>query len=86
MVTAESIVNGIPVIGTKCGGPENFINNENGILVSIKSEDELVHAMKKMILNINEYSKDKVSSSIAINFSKEGIANTLLEHYQRVVK
>lgn len=51
-VLIEAMCMGMPVISTDCpcGGPRMLIkNNENGILVSVNNEEQLVEAMEKMI-------------------------------------
>jgi len=46
MVCLESLMNGTPVIATKCGGPEELITNgENGYLVENRNINEMVSAM-----------------------------------------
>jgi glycosyltransferase involved in cell wall biosynthesis len=54
VVTAESILYGIPVIATKCGGPEDFVPKEVGILIDRRSLGQLIDA----ILFMKDYSQD----------------------------
>jgi glycosyltransferase involved in cell wall biosynthesis len=45
LVTAESIYYGRPVIATHCGGPEDFVNDKNGVLIQPRDEKALAEAM-----------------------------------------
>ena len=45
-----------PVISTKCGGPESFLNDRTGILIDIDNKKQLTTAMESMIttmINMN---------------------------------
>ena len=46
---------GKPVIGTICGGPEDFINGSNGYLVSPEDDDSLAITLEKMITNYQDF-------------------------------
>ena len=48
IVYVEAMAKGLPVIATKCGGPEEFVNKENGILVPVDNVEELSKAMLLM--------------------------------------
>ena len=47
----EFISFGIPTIATEVGGNSEITNNENGFLIKNNSKDELVSAMKTLMLN-----------------------------------
>lgn len=51
LVTAESIYYGRPVIATHCGGPEDFVNETNGVLVQPRDIPALVEAIHYMLDN-----------------------------------
>lgn len=82
----EAMAMGLPVIATKCGGPEDFIDNSNGILVNADNEKELSQAMFEIYNKINEYDRLKISSCIKNKFSPEVIANKLTFIYNDIIK
>lgn len=57
ITTAEALLSGIPCVITKCGGPEEFINETNGIKVEPGNHIELSKAMEHMIINQYKYSR-----------------------------
>lgn len=85
MVTVESILSGIPVIATKCKGPEQFINKENGILIDTEDVDQLINAMKKMMLHEKDYTWQNVSSSIQHDFSADAVAEKIISVYHKIL-
>lgn len=68
---AEALACGIPVIATKCGGPEEFVNENNGILISTNDEDAAVRAILFMYNNHGVFNSNLISDNIKAQFSKE---------------
>ncbi|HXH19182.1 MAG TPA: glycosyltransferase [Chitinophagales bacterium] len=81
VVTLEAIFSGRPVIATRCGGPERFINEHNGILIGIDNEKELVHAMIQMKRDYRKYNPDAIKNSIPNTYAPESIARLLNSFY-----
>lgn len=83
IVTFEAIYNGLPVVVTKCGGVEEFVNSDNGILVSLNDEEIAVKSLSDLIENYQSYSKKNYRKTLQIeNFTEEKISNLFLELYQ----
>lgn len=77
VVYVEAMACGLPVIATKCGGPEEFVNEENGILIPVNDEKALIEAMEYMIQNINEYESKKIINSVKNNFSEYSVSKKI---------
>lgn len=82
----EALASGVPVIATKCGGPEVFINEENGCMIPVDDFDALVSAMKYMYKNNIRFDREKISAEIKLKFSPECVSKKLLEVYKEVIK
>jgi len=81
----EALSLGLPVISTKCGGPEDFITQNNGIVVSDVSISSLADALSTMHKNINNYDRAEISKSIREKFEPEAIAEKLGQVYLSVL-
>jgi glycosyltransferase involved in cell wall biosynthesis len=71
--TAEALTHGLPVIVSKSGGPQSFVNQQNGILVNCANEDELSEAIVSLAENIEKYDCNKVSNTMKDRFSEKEI-------------
>ncbi|MCT4580866.1 MAG: glycosyltransferase family 4 protein [Flavobacteriales bacterium] len=80
MVTLEALSAGIPVIATKCGGPEQFITKANGLLISINNSQELSEAISAIQQNITKYSPERIRKSV-MHYSNDSIKDQLINHY-----
>jgi glycosyltransferase involved in cell wall biosynthesis len=85
VVYIEALAMGLPVIGTKCGGPETFVNNENGLLISVDDMEKLSDAMKYIYINIHKYDKLKIAKEIRDLFSPKSITEELGKIYREVI-
>lgn len=86
MVFAESIACGVPVIATKCGAPESFINNDNGIVIE---ENDVAHLSEAMIMiyeHISDYDSKYMSKEIVKNFGKNSICRQIVDVYNSIGK
>lgn len=81
----EALASGLPVISSKCGGPEHLIKENNGILVELNDVDALGKAMVYMKENIEKYNKEEISREARLENSAESITNDLIEIYKEVI-
>ena len=86
IVIIEAMAKGLPVIATKCGGPETFVRPEDGILVDKENANELAKAMMYMKDHCHEYDSDEIRQYCYNNFSQDIIANRIIDVYNQVVK
>ena len=56
----EAMTAGLPVIATRCGGPESIVSLETGILVKRNDSVKLAKAMQKIIDNYSTYDPNKI--------------------------
>ena len=84
IICAEALLCGIPVISTKCGGPESFLNDKTGILIDLDNKKQLTTAMESMINNYDKYEPEKLKS-IAHQFSMDNIGKKINQEYLRAL-
>lgn len=82
----EALAMGVPVIATKCGGPEAFVNKSNGVIIDVNNEKQLIEAMKYMYKNIDNYNRKGIAVETKEKFSSETVANRIIEVYEEVLK
>lgn len=81
----EAMAAGLPVIATRCGGPEDFVTEENGILVDIDDVDGLKNAMLSMYLSREQYDASAIAANTAARFSASAVAKRILNIYNKVL-
>lgn len=85
IVLIEAMAKGLPVISTRCGGPEDIVNNENGILVEADNPQEMAKAMDYMIDHYTLYDSNKIINYCKNNFSQAKVAQQIINIYENVV-
>lgn len=85
VVFIEAMASGLPVVATRCGGPEHFIKKEQGLLIEKDNLDQLSVAMKKMYNNSNDYDSKKISQMTVEQFSPESVAEQITDVYKDVI-
>lgn len=85
VVAAEALLAGKPVLTTRCGGVEEFINENNGLLFKANDNKELEKAMDKMILNYHNYDPETLQKYAKEKFSTEAIGKSLSTIYHTIV-
>jgi len=86
VVYIEAMSVGLPVIATKCGGPEDFVNNSNGLLIDVDDLEQLRKAIRYMYDNIGRYDKKSISDGTLRNFSPENVASLIVNEYNKVLE
>ena len=81
----EALASGIPVIATRCGGPEEFMKEQYGLLIDKGSIEQAENAILYMCDNIQNYNGVAISAQIRKRFSPETIAKQLIAVYEGIV-
>jgi glycosyltransferase involved in cell wall biosynthesis len=86
VVLIEALACGKPVISTRSGGPEDFINDNNGILIPVEDEKALGEAMLEMKKNYQNYDSQTIRNNCLAKFSGQSVASQLINLYSCVQK
>jgi glycosyltransferase involved in cell wall biosynthesis len=78
----EALSVGLPVLGTKCGGPSDFINEKNGILVEVG--DVAAAAVALGQLYKGNYDSSEIIRNCEQNYSSTAVAKRLVELYESI--
>lgn len=81
----EALASGLPVLATRCGGPEVFIDKSNGIFSDVDDIDGLARSMKYMYENIDKFDREKISKETISKFSPQTIAKELVGIYKNIL-
>ena len=77
----EAMYAGLPVIATRCGGPESFVNESNGILIPVNDVAALTEAMCTIQQNYHGYNLIQISEDSKAHYSPEVIAERIVQSY-----
>lgn len=84
VVYVEAMAAGLPVIATRCGGPEDFVNKRNGILIDVDNLEQLKTAIKFMYRTHREYNSNSIRM-FADNYAPTTIGSKLICLYQKIL-
>ncbi len=85
VVLIEALSSGIPVVSTKCGGPESIITDSIYGEICEQNIKSLNLAMEKVFVNHADYNSDVLRTYVVDNFSNHSIATVLLKTYKSVL-
>lgn len=85
-VYVEALAAGLPVIGTRSGGPDGFVNETNGILVPVNDEEAFAQAFSRMAETFEDYDKEKIAKDARRHFGEEAVAQGLLKHFKTAME
>ncbi|HEV8713528.1 MAG TPA: glycosyltransferase [Candidatus Binatia bacterium] len=79
---AEALATGTPILATRCGGPEEFVNTDVGLLVPPGDADILYQGLDYMLDNLHLYSRKRIAQYAKVRFSSELVGEKLHAVYQ----
>jgi glycosyltransferase involved in cell wall biosynthesis len=86
VVLIEALACGTPVVATKCGGPEDIVNEKVGRLVPKEDVNALAEAIREVIAGRDKYDAQQLRDYVLRNFSWEHIALKMVDLYAEAVK
>ena len=84
VVAVEALASGKPVVVTRCGGPEDFVTDETGMLVPVGDDQALADAIGKVCRNLGNYSPARISQFAAKRFGFDAVVSQLTDVYETV--
>lgn len=85
VVTAEALACGKPVIATRCGGPEEFVKDDCGILIEPRDTDALVKAIDYMLDNFSSYSSKEICEYAKSRFGFDSVGKEFFNLYMSAI-
>lgn len=85
VVFIEAMACGLPVIATKCGGPEEFITPDVGMLIKKDDIEGLRDALIYMMTHYKEYDASQIVQKCYEMFSPERIASEYIHVYKELI-
>lgn len=85
VATAEALACGVPVIATRCGGPEDYVNEQVGILIEPGNSKQLKEAILHMLDNCDKYDKQEIREYAIAKFNSEVIGKSFYEVYKSIL-
>lgn len=85
IVLIEALAMGVPVIGTRSGGPEDIITSQVGELVPPGDAAALKDAMAFLKLNYQKYPSGSLRDYAMAHFSKQSVVRKWVEIYSLII-
>lgn len=81
----EATAAGVPVVSTKCGGPEGFLPPEASELCEVGDADVLADAILRMVTRLPEIKEEEVRA-VAKTFDGAAVAAQAIAYYEELLK
>ncbi len=81
----EAMSAGLPVVSTRCQGPEVYLTKETGYLCSVNDSDDLALAIKKMYENLDTFNSKRIKE-IAKSYDAKTVADMAYNYYMEILK
>ncbi|MEX0373738.1 glycosyltransferase [Spiribacter roseus] len=84
VVAAEALMAGVPVVATRCGGPECIVGEGDGRLVPSRDPQALASAMAEWVERSNQIDHQAISERAKARFSEGAVVKQLTAVYKDV--
>ena len=85
IVVAEAMACGLPVVATRCGGPEDLVEEHSGRLVAVGDAEELAAGILSVIEKYGLYDRDAIRREAVVRWDYRQVAARIYALYQKVL-
>lgn len=86
MVLVEALACGTPVVATRCGGPEDIVNDRVGVLVPPEDPGALARGIERVLDHRTDYDPATLRAHALENFGLESVGTRLTHVYQQAIE
>lgn len=83
LASLEALATGMPIISTRCGGPEMFISSINGLYCGDSGSD-LAKKMQQIMNEYSHYDQKLIAKKIKKDYSSEITLNKMINDYREI--
>ena len=83
VVLVEAMATGLPVVATRCGGPEDIVTEATGCLVPPNAPAALAEALRTMRDRWSEYDPDRIRAYVLDEYGPEPFVQHTRSFYRR---
>ena len=80
----EATAAGVPVVSTRCGGPEGFLTPEASEFCEVDNPDSIADAILRMVERLPEIREEDVRA-VARPFDAVGVASQAISYYEEIL-
>lgn len=85
VVLIESFARGRPVVSTRCGGPEEIVNPQNGILVDRGDIEGMAEAMKMIVSDYANFNCVNIRRACVLEYGSQTFVNRMGAIYKKAL-
>jgi glycosyltransferase involved in cell wall biosynthesis len=85
IVLIEAMASGVPVISTRCGGPQDIVIPSTGMLIEKDNVKELADAITTMVKNIGSYNKEEIRNYARETFGRTVFIKRITKAYKDIL-
>ena len=83
VVCIEALATGLPVLATRCGGPEDIVDDTNGVLVPIENSHALAEGLERVMLQ--EWDSTAIRTVFLHRYSTRAVSTAIRQLYDSVL-
>ena len=84
VAAAEALATGIPVVSTRCGGPDEYVTPETGRIVAVGDAHALAAAIRAVIEQLDSFDPIRIAAHARRRFTAEVVGERLHRIYMSV--
>jgi teichuronic acid biosynthesis glycosyltransferase TuaC len=84
IVLIEAMACGLPVVATRCGGPEDLVTNEVGRLVEVGNAESLAAGIEAVLDQYDRYDREEIRRRAEERYDYRQLAAHIVEIYAKV--
>lgn len=86
VATAEALCSGLPVLVTRCGGPEEFVDESCGRLVPAEDVPAMTMGLQEMFDCLEHFDRQEIAHRAQLRFGHQQIGSQISGLYQQLVR